>query len=754
MSCPPSKRLRGSNPDALTSHGDPFGDEEEFTQDDLDEIDIIASQAVTAAAEGLGSRPCSPPSARRLDRPVSRENRRPGQPGNRQQNFRSDRDAAFALLEAQQAELKKKLKEVEEEILLKSGEIRVLRDSLKAAQQEKEAQRRNQVLLETQRQKEQSEREKELNRKVQSLQSELQFKEAEITEMKTKLMSSDRNKVASPVAVNSSKTTNSLAAVHHGRGSSSSSPVGDGVFTREAFSLHMSSRLTAVGTPMKAKRGDRGACSSRCADTQEPSRPDPFLSIKPARLQHRGAVLLGLLLQQPLMPRSFGLSQLLALNLRDSSQLLEDFQLCSDLRPAVGAGEAGSPRVARGLAQTLAATGLSMLSHSPPAAGSRACPGAVLLLPLLDSYLSELGQTLVSLRSFCSHSSSDSAAIGSHLAGGLASSSAGKKRLEEAGLCHFSLADAGLTSLRLLRVLLTHSDEVVQAVLLEENPRTEAPHTAEQVPLCSQNAVLQSLLRLCDSRLCESSSHTEQLMDSVMKTLCVLIERTSQEHSARLQCVVQAVCVCASTDSRLQTLSHCVSVLTSLSDHQILAQQLCSQHDPCVFLKLFHFIKTRPDRKAAKSDWTLLDLQVVTLVSRLTQGVGTWRADVQSTCQCNTQLVQTVVILLHRQWLDLRSSQESTEPTGVTQGSVCLPWRRSVAVSLLRECLLLLHWLLLHHCSFPESCRPLLHMYDQMIPAMRNNLREILQLSESEEVALEDLCRSEGDDADDMDADG
>ncbi|XP_078804024.1 ATR-interacting protein isoform X3 [Oryzias latipes] len=716
MSCPPSKRLRGSNPDALTSHGDPFGDEEEFTQDDLDEIDIIASQAVTAAAEGLGSRPCSPPSARRLDRPVSRENRRPGQPGNRQQNFRSDRDAAFALLEAQQAELKKK---------------------------------------------------------VQSLQSELQFKEAEITEMKTKLMSSDRNKVASPVAVNSSKTTNSLAAVHHGRGSSSSSPVGDGVFTREAFSLHMSSRLTAVGTPMKAKRGDRGACSSRCADTQEPSRPDPFLSIKPARLQHRGAVLLGLLLQQPLMPRSFGLSQLLALNLRDSSQLLEDFQLCSDLRPAVGAGEAGSPRVARGLAQTLAATGLSMLSHSPPAAGSRACPGAVLLLPLLDSYLSELGQTLVSLRSFCSHSSSDSAAIGSHLAGGLASSSAGKKRLEEAGLCHFSLADAGLTSLRLLRVLLTHSDEVVQAVLLEENPRTEvnaekqttvlskiktayepAPHTAEQVPLCSQNAVLQSLLRLCDSRLCESSSHTEQLMDSVMKTLCVLIERTSQEHSARLQCVVQAVCVCASTDSRLQTLSHCVSVLTSLSDHQILAQQLCSQHDPCVFLKLFHFIKTRPDRKAAKSDWTLLDLQVVTLVSRLTQGVGTWRADVQSTCQCNTQLVQTVVILLHRQWLDLRSSQESTEPTGVTQGSVCLPWRRSVAVSLLRECLLLLHWLLLHHCSFPESCRPLLHMYDQMIPAMRNNLREILQLSESEEVALEDLCRSEGDDADDMDADG
>lgn len=51
---------------------------------------------------------------------------------------------------------------------MKSGEIRVLRDSLKGAQQEKEAQRQNQILLETQRQREQSDREKELNKKVRS----------------------------------------------------------------------------------------------------------------------------------------------------------------------------------------------------------------------------------------------------------------------------------------------------------------------------------------------------------------------------------------------------------------------------------------------------------------------------------------------------------------------------------------------------------------------------------------------------------
>uniref|UniRef100_A0A672JAB0 Uncharacterized protein n=1 Tax=Salarias fasciatus TaxID=181472 RepID=A0A672JAB0_SALFA len=118
---------------------------------------------------------------------------------NRQQpQLGSGREDSYSVLEAQHAELKRR--EVEEEILLKSGEIRVLRDSLKAAQQEKEAQRQNQILLDTQRQKEQSDKEKELNKKVQSLQTELQFKEAEINEMKTKLHNSDRNKLGSPPA--------------------------------------------------------------------------------------------------------------------------------------------------------------------------------------------------------------------------------------------------------------------------------------------------------------------------------------------------------------------------------------------------------------------------------------------------------------------------------------------------------------------------------------------------------------------------
>lgn len=112
------------------------------------------------------------------------------------------------------------------------------------------------------------------------------------------------------------------------------------------------------------------------------------------------------------------------------------------------------------------------------------------------------------------------------------------------------------------------------------------------------------------------------------------------------------------------------------------------------------------------------------------------------------------------------------------------PWWHSTAFSLLRECLLLLHWLLMHHSSFSQSCRPLLHLYDQVIPAVQDILRRIPERSESEgkymqiynenflilrgkclllpyclpmsslsEVALEEICRSDGDEADDLDID-
>lgn len=64
MDGPPTKRLRGPNQEVIVSLNDPFGDDEDFTQEDLDEIDIIASQAVTSSTVAPPSRGSA------LDKPV------------------------------------------------------------------------------------------------------------------------------------------------------------------------------------------------------------------------------------------------------------------------------------------------------------------------------------------------------------------------------------------------------------------------------------------------------------------------------------------------------------------------------------------------------------------------------------------------------------------------------------------------------------------------------------------------------------
>ncbi|KAM9860180.1 ATR-interacting protein [Aulostomus maculatus] len=794
MNCPPTKRLRGMNRDIamVQAFDDPFGDDEDFTQDDLDEIDILASQAITSTAVSgfvskTGTKPVElghgsgfPPSAgqsKPLSRATSNQSREnmcgfdskkgnariPSREplGSRPQRFASDGEESYSLLEAQHADLKRKLKEVEEEIFLKSGEIRILRDSLKAAQQEKETQRHAQLALEEQRQREQSDREKELNKKVQALQTELQFKEAEINEMKTKLHSSDRNKMASPLPRSSPKVLTSIAQSHHGSCSSSSSPTGNGFITKEMFGALVPSRTPPQKTSGKTRRDDRLASSSKSCDKQEVPRQDPFLSVRLAQLQHRGGVLLGLLLQQPLSPSSLCLSHLLSTNIHlTSSGLSTGFLLHAN---AAGS-EGGAPGAALSPVQSLAITGINMLSQSRPAAAAssnnhRSCPGAALLLPLLELHLSRLCQAMDSLTS-TSAGTSGSDSTSCLPAAHNAAAAAGLGRLEENGSPGFSLEDTGLAVLRLLYLLLSHSDEVVEAVLSKESrskvPDSKIDRSAAGGGLRSQNALLLSVLRLCDVGFGGGSSQREELVISAMKILHVLMERTPHTHTDRLQCVLQVLCGSVSGDSKLRVVSECVSVLMSTCEHPALIQQLCSQHDPCVFLKILQFIRIRPVSQTSHADLVLLDLQVVRLLSRLTQRAGSWSSSQHRSCQCYTEVVQTVVVVFHRQWLDLWDSVEQMNLTGLSRphGSASSPWWRGPAASLLRECLQLLHWLLLHHGSFSESVRPLLHMYDQVIPAVRETLRKIPELSESEELALEEICRSEGDDTDDMDTDG
>lgn len=62
----------------------------------------------------------------------------------------------------------------------------------------------------------------------------------------------------------------------------------------------------------------------------------------------------------------------------------------------------------------------------------------------------------------------------------------------------------------------------------------QVEHLAARVGLCSQNALLPSVLRLCEGRLDSSSSSSQETLAlSAMKTLGVLIERTPHTHSDR-----------------------------------------------------------------------------------------------------------------------------------------------------------------------------------------------------------------------------
>jgi len=72
---------------------------------------------------------------------------------------------------------------------------------------------------------------------------------------------------------------------------------------------------------------------------------------------------------------------------------------------------------------------------------------------------------------------------------------------------------------------------------------SQTEHSAAGVALCSQNALLQSVLRLCEAGLAVGSQSEELVLDA-MKTLCVLIQRTPHTHADRYQDVGDGRHVC------------------------------------------------------------------------------------------------------------------------------------------------------------------------------------------------------------------
>uniref|UniRef100_A0A6G1R3M5 ATR interacting protein n=1 Tax=Hypotaenidia okinawae TaxID=2861861 RepID=A0A6G1R3M5_9GRUI len=102
-----------------------------------------------------------------------------------------------------------------------------------------------------------------------------------------------------------------------------------------------------------------------------------------------------------------------------------------------------------------------------------------------------------------------------------------------------------------------------------------------------------------------------------------------------------------------------------------------------------------------------------------------------STCQCNLEVVKALIIMLHRQWMKMRRSENS----------LCAYKERMI--QFLRDAVFLLHSLSQKDKLFHEHCLEVLHQYDQAMPGIRAILKKTQKLSACEELILDDLYPSE-----------
>ncbi|KAK7126614.1 hypothetical protein R3I94_017948 [Phoxinus phoxinus] len=746
MDFPPSKRLKGHQVSALP---DPFDDDIDFTQDDLDQIDIIASQAGTGDVQNSGSKrafgsvfACADEQSKAPVRSgrktfaigdgCSSSTSNNTEPARKDVFDGDGEDLHYKQLEEQQADLKKKLKEVEEEILMKNGEIRVLRDSLKLANQEKEQQRQTQLALEKEKAQAQSEREKELSRKVQSLQSELHFKEAEMNEMRGKLRSVERG--------GKQPGTPARNIIH--------SPASRAFMTKENFAAELSKKTS----PSK---------KDHLLEDGKPAQPKRFLTEEPQSDQtlRSGCVLLNLLLQQPLDPSTLSLCHLLSIspaalpNVLSQNGYVSSGSLTTSSSSSTDFRSIHRPQTRFHQLQSLAMSALTALTLQPstsvprnPDAALQTCPAAVHFLPLLAFHISTYCQSLESVESSAKaslHGSSLSGSSDSSLASSLEESLSGQEEFALAAMQ--ALYHIVCYSCEALEMVLCHQDGEIclnrpqcsKSLLSASEHLTREAQT--QLPL------LRRLLQLADTAFITAAGQRQALVNTSLKTLSMLAERAQENQLLRLRAVmssqVLSKCMTLETSYRIVRLS--VRFLSFIIYNEEMATKLCSHEYPCPFLKIFQYVTSRPQKPASEDMWSRFELEVIRFLTKLfTQKAETWTAFCESSCQCINEVVRTIVVLLHRQWLKTKG-----------RGSQTLRNRAwtSPGLQVLREALMLLHWLLLKDSSFSEHCLDVLHMYDQVIPAIRDTFRLFPDLSESEELALEEICRSETEDVEDMD---
>lgn len=750
---PPSKRARSFSEATVPDPEDPFGAHAEFTADDLEELDILASQALSQCPVAPGN-PSSTHNVHQLDGLSNSPMRKNRENAPVKDNFELE------VLQIQYKELKEKLKSMEEEVLIKNGEIKILRDSLHQTESVLEEQRRSHFLLEQEKTQALSEKEKEFSKKLQSLQSELQFKDAEMNELRTKLQSNERtNKLAAPSISHVSPRKGSSVVI---KSEACSPHVGKSTFpTKESFSANMPlsySCQTEEGYKILVEQevSDNKTHSLRGnpmkQDVQQKILADSWMQ----RSNTQGSILINLLLKQPLVPgSSLGLCHLLSsCSEVPTGTLLQPPGLSSTLAGISGLRTISSRDGSFSLsalkeAQNLAFTGLNLVARSESSddgdlgKGSRRVfplcqlPGAVHLLPLVQFFIGLHCQALQDLApTKKSGAPGDSPTHTSCVSPGVETS-------PEDSMCH--LESFSVASLSILQHLVCHSGAVV-CLLLSGMGTDAAAREGNLVPTCTdtisasredahdkkQHPLLKMLLQLVAFSSTASGHFQANVLSQCLKVLVKLAENASSDFLPRFSCVLPVLPQCLSSELPLPCVLLAAELLSVLVDHDSLAQQLCSHSEGCLLLRLYMYITSRPDKVASEKQWLQLEQEVVWLLAKLRvqnpppRGVG-------SDCQCNVEAVRVLTVMLHRQWLTVRRAGGPR-----TQ-------QQKQTVRCLRDTVLLLHSLSQKDKLFTVHCVEVLHQYDQVMPGVSMLIRALPDVTDCEEAALDDLCAVEAD---------
>ncbi|PKU31473.1 atr-interacting protein [Limosa lapponica baueri] len=228
-------------------------------------------------------------------------------------------------------------------------------------------------------------------------------------------------------------------------------------------------------------------------------------------------------------------------------------------------------------------------------------------------------------------------------------------------------------------------------------------------------------------------SQTDSILNQSLKVLVKLAENSTMDLLMNFQHLLSSrillCCLCPETPLPAALLT--VRLLSVLAQHHKLVAQLCSRSDTCLLLALYVYITSRPDKSASETLWLQLEQETVRLLTRCMRCPTPAVLLPGSDCQCHLEVVKTLIIMLHRQWMKIRRSETS----------LCASKER--IIQFLRDAVLLLHSLSQKDKLFHEHCLEVLHQYDQAMPGIRAILKKTQKLSACEELILDELYPSE-----------